>query len=58
MWSKPDVLGDLPPPVAFFTLTKVDGGYLILYGGSIEKGKTNSNVYLLDLLKWVRQAAI
>lgn len=37
-WTTPNITGDRPPPVAGFTLTKIDIDLALMYGGSTPHG--------------------
>ena len=55
MWSSPEITGERPPPGNSFSLTSIDNRRAVLFGGwSGEQGMVN-DVYIIDLLKMVRQ---
>ena len=55
-WSSPAVTGTKPPPLAWFSFTKVDSRRAVVYGGYTggASGDVNGGAYVLELDKWVR----
>ena len=53
-WSSPTETGTKPPPLAWFTFTKVDKRRAVVYGGHTE-GEVCGDAYVLELDKWVRE---
>ena len=54
-WSTPKVSGQIPPPCAYFSFTKIDHHRVLLYGGERYGQKGLSDLYILDLTAMVSQ---
>ena len=52
-WSSPAVTGTKPPPLSWFSFTKVDSRRAVVYGG-FTGGGASGDAYVLELDKWVR----
>ncbi|XP_019860167.1 PREDICTED: kelch domain-containing protein 1-like [Amphimedon queenslandica] len=46
-WSSPNVTGDRPPPISYFTLTSITNDCAILFGGATPDGDSN-NTYIIN----------
>ena len=51
-WSCPTETGTKPPPLTWFTFTKVDKRRAVVYGGYTGEGLCG-DAYVLELDKWV-----
>ena len=53
-WSSPAVTGTKPPPLSWFSFTKVDSRRAVVYGGYTGWTRISGDAYVLELDKWVR----
>ena len=47
-WISGNVSGDRPPPCSYYTLTLVDTGRAVMFGGNTKTGSVN-DVYIMTL---------
>ena len=51
-WSSPPETGTKPPPLSWFSFTKIDSRRAVVYGGGTNRGRLG-HAYLLELDEWV-----